>query len=358
MNPSFWNNKRVLLTGHTGFKGSWMSLWLQSAGARLTGVALAPPTTPSLFEVANVAAGMTSELADIRDMKAMHTIVAKHRPEIVIHMAAQSVVRESYQNPVDTYATNVMGTVHVLEAIRQVGGVKAVVVVSSDKCYDNKEWVWGYRETDALGGYDPYSNSKGCTELVTAAYRSSYFAAHDHDKHGVAVATARAGNVIGGGDWTADQLVPDTVRAFSEQRPVRLRSPGAVRPWQFVLEPIDGYLSLAEHLYMHGSAFADAWNFGPSADHAQPVQWIVEHLAKQWGESAKWEKDAQQHPHEAGFLKLDSSKAKAQLNWQSKLNLATALQWTVEWYRAYQLKNGMRALTLAQIDRFMRHGSE
>lgn len=347
---SFWHGKKVLMTGHTGFKGSWLSLWLQRAGAELVGVALAPPTQPSLFEIADVARGMTSLTADIRDLDAMVDIVKRHRPQIVLHLAAQSVVRRSYNDPVETFATNVMGTVNVLEAVRRDGGVQAVVVVSSDKCYENREWHWGYRESDPMGGHDPYSNSKGCTELVTSSYRSSFFAAHNT----TAVGSGRAGNVIGGGDWTADQLVPDAIRAFGRAQAVLLRSPGAVRPWQFVLEPLEGYLRLAQALCERGQAVAEGWNFGPSSANAQPVQWIVEQLAKHWGPSAAWGLDAAQHPHEAGYLKLDSSRANALLNWRSRLLLSTTLAWTVEWYQAHRQGADMRALTLDQIERFER----
>lgn len=352
MNPTFWRDKRVLMTGHTGFKGSWLSLWLQSAGAKLTGVALPPPTRPSLFEVAAVATGMDSVTADIRNLDAMIAVMKRCQPEIVLHLAAQSVVKQSYDDPVETFDTNVMGTVKVLEAVRQVGGVRAVVVVSSDKCYENREWHWGYRETDALGGYDPYSNSKGCTELVTASYRNSFFSGHLPGSPVVAVGSGRAGNVIGGGDWTANQLVPDAIRAFSEQRPVLLRSPKAIRPWQFVLEPLDGYLTLAERLFADGQVFADGWNFGPSTSNARTVQWVVERLAAAWGDGARSGLDPQQHPHEAGYLKLDSSKAQALLGWESRLDLDTALRWTTQWYRAYFAGNDVRAITLDQIRQF------
>jgi CDP-glucose 4,6-dehydratase len=354
MDAGFWKDKRVLLTGHTGFKGSWLTLWLQSMGSRIMGLALPPPTQPSLFEVAGAAHGIDSINGDIRDLHTVRAALNAFRPEIVLHLAAQSVVRASYENPVETYDTNVMGTVHVLEAIRQTGGVKAVVVVTSDKCYDNKEWAWGYRETDALGGFDPYSNSKGCTELVAAAYRDSFFSPLAFGQHGVAIATARAGNVIGGGDWTQDQLIPDVMRAIAEKRPVLLRSPGAVRPWQFVLEPLDGYLRLAQSLYQNGPQRMIGWNFGPRDEDAQPVQWLVERICAQWGPDARWSSDRQHHPHEAGYLKLDSSMARTHLGWRSRLDIEEALEWTVEWYRAYQDKGDMRALTLDHIQRYMR----
>lgn len=353
MIPGFWAGKKVLLTGHTGFKGSWLSMWLRLLGARIHGIALQPPTSPSLFQVAEVEQDIDSEIGDIRNLQTLLTVVRAFQPEIVIHMAAQSIVRASYKNPVETYETNVMGTVHLLEAVRQVGGVKAVVVVTTDKCYENKEWAWGYRETDQLGGFDPYSNSKGCAELVTAAYRNSFFPPGDYSQHGVAVATARAGNVIGGGDWTEDQLIPDVMRAFAENRPVLLRSPGAIRPWQFVLEPLSGYLTLAERLFLSGPGFGGGWNFGPGESHAQTVEWIVDRLCRQWGSGSQWSKDQGHHPHEAGYLKLDSSMAHTHLQWRSKISLEQALDWTVEWYRAYYGNGPMRAVSLEQIKRFM-----
>ena len=269
MNPAFWKGKRILLTGHTGFKGSWLSLWLQSMGAPVVGYALAPPTNPSLFEVAEVGRGMTSVIGDIRDLEHLCAVFAEHKPEIVIHMAAQPLVRYSYIEPVETYSTNVMGTVNLLEAVRGTDSVKAVVNVTSDKCYENREWVWNYRENEAMGGYDPYSNSKGCAELVTAAYRNSYFHSEKYKEHGVALASGRAGNVIGGGDWAGDRLIPDIMRAITQNLAVNIRNPHAIRPWQHVLEPLSGYLMLAQKLYEEGAAYAEGWNFGPSDEDAQ-----------------------------------------------------------------------------------------
>ena len=344
VNPTFWNGKRVLLTGHTGFKGSWLSLWLQSMGAQVVGYALAPPTNPSLFDVAQVGQGMTSVIGDIRDLAKLQAVFAEHSPEIVIHMAAQPLVRYSYQNPVETYATNVMGTVHLLEAARHTPSVKAVVVVTTDKCYENKEWLWGYREDEPMGGHDPYSNSKGCSELVTSAYRRSFF----QDK-GIALASARAGNVIGGGDWAADRLIPDILRAFEQSQPVIIRNPHATRPWQHVLEPLGGYLALAERLYTDGQAFAEGWNFGPHDDDARPVQWIVEHLVNSWGNGASWQLDGGAHPHEANYLKLDISKAKARLGWQPHWNLTHSLEKIVEWHKAFGENQDMCKITLNQI---------
>lgn len=346
MSAAFWKNKTVLLTGHTGFKGSWLSLWLQSMGANVVGYALAPPSKPSLFEVASVSEGMISLEGDIRNPEQLDAAFALHQPEIVIHMAAQSLVRYSYQNPVETYSTNVMGTVHVLEAVRQTSSVKAVVVITSDKCYENREWVWGYRENEAMGGYDPYSNSKGCAELVTAAYRQSFF---NKAGHIVAVASARAGNVIGGGDWAADRLIPDMVRAVSENRPVLIRNPNAIRPWQHVLEPLSGYLQLAQKLYEEGADYAEGWNFGPSDDDAKPVQWIVERYTQLWGEGASWVLDQAEHPHEAHYLKLDCSKARMRLNWQPKWSLAHALENITAWHKAHHQGKNMREFSLRQI---------
>jgi CDP-glucose 4,6-dehydratase len=349
MNSEFWRGKRVLLTGHTGFKGSWLSLWLQSSGAKVTGYALAPPTRPSLFEVAGVGAGMTSIIGDVRDLERLCGVFAEHQPEIVIHMAAQPLVRYSYHEPVETYSTNVMGTVHLLEAVRRTRSVRAVVNVTSDKCYENREWVWGYRENEPMGGYDPYSNSKGCAELVTSAYRNSYFHPAQYDAHRVAIASARAGNVIGGGDWAADRLIPDIMRAITQGQPVGIRNPHAVRPWQHVLEPLAGYLALAERLYQDGAAFAEGWNFGPSDEDAQPVQWIVERLTDAWGEGASWTRDAGDHPHEANYLKLDCSKAKARLDWRPRWQLSQALEAIIAWHKAHRRGEGMREFSLGQI---------
>jgi CDP-glucose 4,6-dehydratase len=345
VNPAFWRGKRVFLTGHTGFKGSWLSLWLQSLGAQVHGLALAPPTTPNLFTVAQVANGMASStLGDIRDLATVQQAMHACQPDIVIHMAAQPLVRLSYAEPVETYATNVMGTVHVLEAARQAASVKAIVVVTTDKCYDNKEWLWGYREDEPMGGHDPYSNSKGCAELVTSAYRRSFF-----QEKGIALASARAGNVIGGGDWAADRLVPDILRAFEQNQPVVIRNPHATRPWQHVLEPLSGYLSLAEHLYTQGQTFAEGWNFGPKDDDARPVQWIVEHMVNSWGNGASWQQDGGVHPHEANYLKLDISKAKARLGWQPRWPLATALEKITAWHHAWLSSANMHEFTFEQI---------
>lgn len=352
MNPEFWSGKRVFLTGHTGFKGSWLSLWLQHLGAELTGFALPAPTEPSLFEEAAVAQGMASHIGDIRNLQTlMETMQAAH-PEIVIHMAAQPLVRYSYQNPVETYSTNVMGTVHLLEAVRNTPSVRAVVNITTDKCYENKEWLWGYRENEPMGGHDPYSNSKGCAELVSAAYRASFFNTRTAGSHGVALATARAGNVIGGGDWATDRLIPDILKAFEQNRVVNIRYPQAIRPWQHVLEPLRAYLLLAEKLYEQGTAFAEGWNFGPTDEDAQSVGWIVQKMAEKWGNAARWEIDGQNHPHEATYLKLDISKARNRLGWHPSLRLEEALNLIIDWSKQRQAGANIRQLTLAQIQSY------
>jgi len=347
MNPAFWKGKSVFVTGHTGFKGSWLSLWLQSLGARVTGYALEPPTRPSLFELAGVARAMESITGDVRDLAALKTALLRADPQLVIHMAAQSLVRESYADPVGTYATNVMGTVNLLEAAREVESVRTVVIITSDKCYENRERVSGYREDEAMGGYDPYSSSKGCAELVTAAYRRSFFS-----RDGAAVASARAGNVIGGGDWSKDRLVPDAIIAFISRKALRVRNPNAVRPWQYVLDPLSGYLTLSERLWENGPAYSSAWNFGPADDDVRPVSWIVGELARRWGKDAAWETDSAPQPHEAELLKLDSSKARTRLNWRPRVELGTALDCVIEWYRTYAGGGDVRKLTEAQIRNF------
>ncbi|MCE1229465.1 MAG: CDP-glucose 4,6-dehydratase [Firmicutes bacterium] len=349
MNPDFWRGKRVLVTGHTGFKGSWLCLWLESLGAQVVGYALAPPTTPSLFDVAQVGQGLESHIGDVRDLEHLAQVVAAARPEIVFHLAAQPLVRYSYQEPVETYSVNVMGTVHLLEAVRRASGVKAVVAITTDKCYENREWAWGYRESDPMGGHDPYSSSKGCAELAIAGYRRSFFASEKEASSGVAVASARAGNVIGGGDWASDRLIPDMIRAFSAGQPVVIRNPHATRPWQHVLEPLRGYLMLAERLWEDGQPYAEGWNFGPSDEDVQPVGWIVQRLTDLWGEGAHWRLDQGRHPHEATFLKLDCSKAKAHLHWHPRWDLPTALERIVAWHKAFQRGEAMRAFTLQQI---------
>lgn len=355
MNIDFWRGKRVLVTGHSGFKGGWLSLWLQSLGAEVSGYALPPPTVPSLFEKAAVARGMrTSLMADVRDLDCLKAAFRELQPEVVFHLAAQPLVRHSYVDPVETYATNVMGTVHLLEAVRATEAVRVVVNVTTDKCYENREWVWGYRESDPMGGHDPYSSSKGCSELVTDAYRNSFFHGMDQGRHGVALATARAGNVIGGGDWAADRLIPDMIRAFSRGEAVVIRSPLSIRPWQHVLEPLWGYMTLAERLWEHGPEFAESWNFGPDDEDARPVEWIVQRLVGQWGGPAAWHLDDRPQPHEATFLKLDCSKARARLGWRPRWDLGTALDHVISWHRACERGENMRNASMEQIAAFLR----
>jgi CDP-glucose 4,6-dehydratase len=347
---SFWRRRRVLITGHTGFKGSWLALWLQRMGAEVSGYSLPAPTEPSLFELADVRHGMSSFEGDVRDLASLRACISKENPQVVIHMAAQSLVRTSYVDPVSTYATNVMGTVNLLEAVRTTGSTEAVLVVTSDKCYENQEWVWGYRENEPMGGLDPYSNSKGCAELVTAAYRRSFFQGEDSVRP-VSIASARAGNVIGGGDWAVDRLIPDAMRAFVAGSPVVVRSPGAVRPWQHVLEPLHGYLLLVQKM-MQSRCFTEGWNFGAEERDSQPVSWVVEHLAGLWGEGARWVVDGERQPHEARLLKLDSTKARTDLGWRPKLSLPEALEWTVDWYRGLAEGKPAREMTESQIDRY------
>lgn len=357
VNPVFWQGKRVFLTGHTGFKGSWLSLWLSSMGAKVTGYALAPNAQPNLYDTLGVASLIeASHLADIRDLNCLQKAMADAMPEIVIHMAAQSLVRYSYSNPVETYATNVMGTVHVLESTRHINSVRAIVIVTTDKCYENKEWPWGYRENDPMGGCDPYSSSKGCAELVTSAYRQSYFNENQYSIHRHAVASTRAGNVIGGGDWAADRLIPDAIKAFEANLPLMIRNPLATRPWQHVLEPLSGYLILAQTLYEEGSAFTGGWNFGPRDEDARSVQEVIDLLIKEWGGlngAAAWEKEGSAQPHEANLLKLDCSKARQQLHWVPKWNLEQAIKKIIEWQSAYQTQQDMRAVSLNQIRSYM-----
>lgn len=344
MNNSFWQGKRVFLTGHTGFKGGWLALWLHGMGAKVFGYSLAPPTDPNLFTVARVDGALREHVeGDIRDLPTLSRAMTDADPEIVFHLAAQPLVRHSYLAPVETYAVNVMGTVHVLEAARLIPGVRAVVVITTDKCYENKEWVWGYREDETLGGHDPYSNSKACAELVTAAYRKSFLA-----QAGTALASARAGNVIGGGDWAADRLVPDFLRAMDARRPLEIRFPQATRPWQHVLEPLSGYLKLGEKLLAEGSAFAGPWNFGPSEEDAKPVHWLLDRLTAA-SPGTSWLQVGNEHVHEAGYLKLDSSKARTELDWRPHWSLEQALQQTLVWHNAWRAGRDMHDFSIEQI---------
>lgn len=352
--PSSWHNRRVFLTGHTGFKGGWLALWLASKGAVVRGYALDPCTAPNLFTEARIGTLVEDIRGDIRDAEKLEQALSGFAPEVVFHMAAQPLVRYSYQDPIGTFETNVIGTARVLDAIRRTPSVRAVVSVTTDKCYENKEWIWPYREIDPLGGYDPYSSSKACAEIVSAAYRQSYFPVERLSDHHCAIATARAGNVIGGGDWSIDRLIPDLVRAFVEGKPALIRRPNAIRPWQHVLEPLHGYILLAEQLLAGRGQYATAFNFGPSEDDAQTVGWIVEKMVEFWGDGASWVRDPNPGVHEAGYLKLDASRARASLGWQPRLRLQTALDWLVRWYKAHAAGEDMQKLTLEQIAAYER----
>lgn len=348
-NAYFWKCRRVFLTGNTGFKGSWLSLWLQRLGAELTGYALPPPTKPSLFEIAKVGDGMRAISGDICDQKALENALEVASPEIVIHMAAQPLVRRSYSDPSETYRTNIMGTVSLFEAIRKTPSVRAVINVTTDKCYENREWIWGYRENDSLGGYDPYSSSKACSELITTAYRNSFFNPKTPLSKKVFIASARAGNIIGGGDWATDRLVPDIIAAFTREQPAILRYPEARRPWQHVLEPLCGYLLLAERLFENNDKFFGAWNFGPQDQDVESVAQLADLMVKLWHKPASWQIDKEQVAYEATILKLDTSKARHELGWQTHIRLKDALIMTIDWIRAYQNKSDMRQFTQQQI---------
>jgi CDP-glucose 4,6-dehydratase len=352
----FWAGKKVFLTGHSGFKGGWLTAWLAAMGARVTGYSLPPETTPSLSNILGLDGRMErSILADIRDLSTLQAAMRACQPDVVIHMAAQPLVRKSYREPVETYATNVMGTVHVLQAVREVASVRAVVVVTTDKCYENREWVWGYREDEPMGGFDPYSNSKGCAELVVAAYRNSFFAPADYHRHGVAIASARAGNVIGGGDWSDDRLIPDAIRAFESNGRLLIRNPNATRPWQHVLEPLSGYLMLGQKLFQEGVTYSGAWNLGPDDADARTVGEVIDLLVARWGGVAGWDHDGSEHPHEARFLKLDCSKAKQILGWRPRWNLEAAIDHIVAWHAALNNQQDMRKVTESQIDAYLKH---
>lgn len=353
MNSKFWKNKKILITGHTGFKGGWLSIWLQRMGANVTGISLSPPSIPNLYDKANVAEGMLSLREDIRNLNAIKKNFARIQPEIIFHLAAQPLVRYAYRNPVETYQTNVMGTLNILESIRSIDSISAAVIVTTDKCYENREWDWGYREEEPMGGYDPYSSSKACVELLIASYRRSYFASETDDHYKTAIASVRAGNVIGGGDWAEDRLIPDVIRAMQKKEFVQIRNPKSVRPWQHVLEPLAGYIDLAEQLYEKGSAYAGAWNFGPKDEDARPVQWIVEKMTQLWGGDMAWKIDGGENPHEAKFLKLDCSKAHNHLFWWPKWDLIEALRKIVDWHKSELAEHNLRDICINQINEYM-----
>ncbi len=358
MNPRFWSGKRVFVTGHSGFKGAWLCLLLRELGAEVTGYSLLPPSSPCLSDLVGLPSLVTSIPGDICDFQHLKHALETSRPEIVFHMAAQALVQRSYREPLTTYATNVMGTVNLLEAARHVDAIGAIVNVTSDKCYENKELSRGYREDERLGGLDPYSSSKACAELITSAFRNSFFASAKNGGPHAHLASARAGNVIGGGDWAPDRLIPDVIRAFSKNEPVKIRNPKAVRPWQHVLEPVSGYLALAEKLRSAGAAYADAWNFGPSNGAAKPVEWVTHYIAAGWGNGAKWEMDGAKHHRESLHLRLNSAKSRSRLGWATLLNLRETLDWTVSWYKRFYSGEDARAITLEQIHAYMKLASQ
>lgn len=353
INKKFWQGKNVLITGCTGFKGSWLSVWLAELGVNVFGYSLKPPTVPSMFDLLKLDTKINYCEGDIRDYNHFTEFLNQTNPDIVIHMAAQPLVRYSYDNPIETYHTNVVGLVNVLEAIRHNKKVKAVINVTSDKCYENKEWIWGYREDESKGGYDPYSNSKGCAELVTSCYQKSYFNKDNYGKtHNTLLASGRAGNVVGGGDWALDRLIPDMIKAIIDKKPVNIRNPSAIRPWQHVLEPLSGYLLLAEYLYNGDINIASGWNFGPHDKDVKNVEYVVSQLCRLWGDGASWVLDNNNHPHEANYLKLDCSKANLLLNWHPRWDIQTTLKNIVGWYKAYINNQDLYQITKEQINNY------
>jgi len=353
MNSNFWKNKKVLLTGHTGFKGSWLSIWLKKIGVDLIGFSKDVPTEPSLFELANVSKDMTSVMGDIRNFSVVQEIIEKNQPDIIIHMAAQALVRDSYKNPLETFSTNIMGTANVLEAIKISKKTRVMINVTSDKCYENKGIGNNFSEDAAMGGYDPYSSSKGCSELISSAYRNSFYNIEDFESHKLSLATVRAGNVIGGGDWAKDRLIPDIIKGIRDKRTIEIRNIEAIRPWQFVLEPLNGYLLLAEKMWEDGKKFSESWNFGPNNDDCKSVKWILEKIAEKWNEEIKWDKKNVKNLHEALVLKLNCEKAKTRLEWRTKLDINQTIEWTINWYKEFLKKSNMKKYTDEQIDRFM-----
>jgi len=349
---NIYKGRKVFITGHTGFKGSWICLLLHKLGADVYGYALDPPTNPSLFIEANVGEIITSTIGDIRDYKFLLQTIKEIQPEIIIHMAAQPLVMESYKNPRETYEINVMGTVNIFESARQVESVKVILNITTDKCYENKEWHWGYRENEPMGGYDPYSSSKGCSELITGAFRNSYFNIDSFEKHGIVIASARAGNVIGGGDWAADRLIPDFIRSIIEGEQLKIRNPYSIRPWQHVLEPLSGYITLVAKMSDIGIKYSGAWNFGPDDRDAKNVEWITNKLCELWGNGISYEIDINPQPHEASYLKLDCSKANNELLWFPKWNIEKAIELIIEWNKAWLGKGDIRQVCIKQIEEY------
>tara|TARA_Y100000782_G_scaffold6827_1_gene8343 strand:+ start:125 stop:1195 length:1071 start_codon:yes stop_codon:yes gene_type:complete len=354
MDSNFWKNKKVLLTGHTGFKGSWLSLWLQKLGVDLVGFSKSIPTKPSLFELADVEKNMTSIMGDITHIERITDVVKQHNPEIIIHMAAQSLVHKSYDQPLETFSTNIMGTVNLLEAIRNTSKKCVIINVTSDKCYENQELSRGYKENDPMGGYDPYSSSKGCAELITSSFRDSFFKNSNDKDYDISLASVRAGNVIGGGDWADNRIMPDIMRGILNKKIIKIRNPTAVRPWQHVLEPLRGYLELAEKLYNYKSEYTESWNFGPDDDDVKPVSWIVNKVVEMWGEDVQvdFDDDRLDYKHETSFLRLDCSKAKSKLKWNPKIKLEEGLKLTVNWYKQYEQTKELREFTENQIEEY------
>lgn len=353
VNSNFWKNKKVLLTGHTGFKGSWLSIWLKKLGVELIGFSKDIPTEPSLFELAKVSEDMKSIIGDIRDFSVIQKIIQENQPEIIIHMAAQALVRKSYEDPIDTFSTNIMGTVNLLESLKQSKKTRVVINVTSDKCYENNGEENIFSENSPMGGYDPYSSSKGCSELITSAFKNSFYNSKEFDSHKLSLSTVRAGNVIGGGDWAKDRLIPDIINSIVKKIPTQIRNTESVRPWQFVLEPLNGYLLLAERMWEEGNKFSEAWNFGPNDEDCKSVKWILEKISKNFDNTWVWENDAKNNPHEALILKLDCNKAKKRLNWKTKLSIDETLEWTINWYKEFLKNSNMKKYTENQINRFV-----
>ena len=351
MNQSFWKNKKILITGHTGFKGSWLTIWLKKLGADITGFSKSVPTNPSLFETVNIEKDIKSVVGNIKNYELLKETISKCEPEIIFHMAAQSLVIKSYSNPIETFSTNVMGTVNLLYAVKETKKPKVVINITSDKCYENNESLEGYREDDPMGGYDPYSSSKGCAELITKSFRKSFFSSNHENNIGLA--SVRAGNVIGGGDWAENRLIPDIISAIKNKENVKIRNPNAIRPWQHVLDPLNGYISLAEKVWDDQTKYSEGWNFGPEKNEAKPVSWVVEKFNELWKNKINWV-IGNNELHEANNLILNCQKAKSRLGWNSKMNTETALKWTIEWYTKYFEGKNMMKVTEEQIVEFQK----